>query len=196
MCLMFFLFFMRQMRTSFSFLFCTLNLGIIDLLHSMGGISCLCILTQIPSHPSHHWSLRLSLSPPLSVSTVATTLFSRQSTLEDLDGMPECIANIPKTSERARPKLRKMYGLDQSNSSMDSGSSFISRCLASASSCTPIPSPDAWKITICLQIRFLLIFGWTIAWLFCNHFPYHIPSKKWKIPRRVHVLTSFWITRF
>uniref|UniRef100_A0A8D0CNE2 Piezo type mechanosensitive ion channel component 2 n=1 Tax=Sander lucioperca TaxID=283035 RepID=A0A8D0CNE2_SANLU len=41
--------------------------------------------------------------------TEATTLFSRQSTLEDLDGMPEC---IPKTSERARPKLRKMCGLD------------------------------------------------------------------------------------
>ncbi|XP_054623072.1 piezo-type mechanosensitive ion channel component 2 isoform X2 [Dunckerocampus dactyliophorus] len=56
--------------------------------------------------------------------TEATTLFSRQSTLEDLDGMPEC---IPKTSERARPKLRKMYGLDVSNSSMDSCSSFVSR---------------------------------------------------------------------
>ncbi|XP_019739327.1 piezo-type mechanosensitive ion channel component 2 [Hippocampus comes] len=56
--------------------------------------------------------------------TEATTLFSRQSTLEDLDGMPEC---IPKTSERARPKLRKMYGLDVSTSSMDSGSSFVSR---------------------------------------------------------------------
>ncbi|XP_061654308.1 piezo-type mechanosensitive ion channel component 2 [Phyllopteryx taeniolatus] len=56
--------------------------------------------------------------------TEATTLFSRQSTLEDLDGMPEC---IPKTSERARPKLRKIYGLDVSNSSMDSGSSFVSR---------------------------------------------------------------------
>ncbi|XP_028282873.1 piezo-type mechanosensitive ion channel component 2 isoform X3 [Parambassis ranga] len=57
--------------------------------------------------------------------TEATTLFSRQSTLEDMDAMPEF---IPKTSERARPKLRKMYGLDVSNSSMDSGgSSFISR---------------------------------------------------------------------
>uniref|UniRef100_H2TFE0 Piezo type mechanosensitive ion channel component 2 n=1 Tax=Takifugu rubripes TaxID=31033 RepID=H2TFE0_TAKRU len=62
--------------------------------------------------------------------TEATTLFSRQSTLEDLDGMPEC---IPKTSERARPKLRKMYSMDMSNSSMDSGSSFMSRCLASSS---------------------------------------------------------------
>uniref|UniRef100_A0A8C9X545 Piezo type mechanosensitive ion channel component 2 n=1 Tax=Sander lucioperca TaxID=283035 RepID=A0A8C9X545_SANLU len=61
---------------------------------------------------------------------LATTLFSRQSTLEDLDGMPEC---IPKTSERARPKLRKMCGLDVSNSSVDSCSSFMSRCLASAS---------------------------------------------------------------
>ncbi|XP_041959521.1 piezo-type mechanosensitive ion channel component 2 [Alosa sapidissima] len=55
--------------------------------------------------------------------TEATMLFSRQSTLDDLDEMPE---NIPKTSERARPKLRKMYGLDMSNSSADSGSSIIS----------------------------------------------------------------------
>ncbi|XP_069548591.1 piezo-type mechanosensitive ion channel component 2 [Brachyistius frenatus] len=55
--------------------------------------------------------------------TEATTLFSRQSTLEDMDAMPDF---IPKTSERARPKLRKMYGLDVSNSSMDSGSSLIS----------------------------------------------------------------------
>ncbi|KAI3374769.1 hypothetical protein L3Q82_021318 [Scortum barcoo] len=71
-----------------------------------------------------------------SAATEATTLFSRQSTLEDLDAMPEC---IPKTSERARPKLRKMYGLDMSNSSMDSCSSFMSRCLASASPiCTPV----------------------------------------------------------
>lgn len=69
-------------------------------------------------------------SPPsLSASTQATTLFSRQSTLEDLDGMPEC---IPKTSERARPKLRKMYSMDMSNSSVDSGSSIVSRCPASA----------------------------------------------------------------
>lgn len=75
---------------------------------------------------SQHWSLHLSLPPCLSASTQATTLFSRQSTLEDLDGMPEC---IPKTSERARPKLRKMYSMDMSNSSMDSGSSFVSRCL-------------------------------------------------------------------
>ncbi|XP_039998805.1 piezo-type mechanosensitive ion channel component 2 isoform X2 [Xiphias gladius] len=55
--------------------------------------------------------------------TEATTLFSRQSTLEDLDGMPE---SIPKTSERARPKLRKMYSIDVSVSSMDSSSSLIS----------------------------------------------------------------------
>uniref|UniRef100_A0A672L6F3 Piezo-type mechanosensitive ion channel component 2-like n=1 Tax=Sinocyclocheilus grahami TaxID=75366 RepID=A0A672L6F3_SINGR len=47
------------------------------------------------------------------------------STLDDLDDMPQ---NIPKTSERARPKLRKMYGLDMSNSSADSGSSVMSRC--------------------------------------------------------------------
>lgn len=61
--------------------------------------------------------------------TDATTLFSRQSTLEDLDAMPEC---IPKTSERARPKLKRSPRLDMSSSSMDSGSSFISRCWAFA----------------------------------------------------------------
>ncbi|XP_076732429.1 piezo-type mechanosensitive ion channel component 2 isoform X1 [Maylandia zebra] len=55
--------------------------------------------------------------------TDATTLFSRQSTLEDLDAMPEC---IPKTSERARPKLKRSPRLDMSSSSVDSGSSFIS----------------------------------------------------------------------
>uniref|UniRef100_A0A8C5GVZ2 Piezo-type mechanosensitive ion channel component n=1 Tax=Gouania willdenowi TaxID=441366 RepID=A0A8C5GVZ2_GOUWI len=56
--------------------------------------------------------------------TEATTLFSRQSTLEDMDA-----ENIPKTSERARPKLRKMCGMDVSNSSMDSGSSESSSCI-------------------------------------------------------------------
>ncbi|MED6260301.1 hypothetical protein ATANTOWER_011977, partial [Ataeniobius toweri] len=55
--------------------------------------------------------------------TEATNLFSRQSTLEDMDAMPE---NIPKTSQRPRPSLRKMYSMDVPNSSMDSGSSFIS----------------------------------------------------------------------
>uniref|UniRef100_A0A3B3S4V9 Piezo type mechanosensitive ion channel component 2 n=1 Tax=Paramormyrops kingsleyae TaxID=1676925 RepID=A0A3B3S4V9_9TELE len=55
--------------------------------------------------------------------TEATMLFSRQSTLDDLDGPSE---SIPKTSERARPKLRKMYCLDISNSSADSGSSMLS----------------------------------------------------------------------
>ncbi|XP_064202838.1 piezo-type mechanosensitive ion channel component 2-like [Anguilla rostrata] len=55
--------------------------------------------------------------------TEATMLFSRQSTLDDLDGMPE---SIPKTSERARPKLRKMYSLDMSTASTDSGSSAVS----------------------------------------------------------------------
>uniref|UniRef100_A0A8C1BZ18 Piezo-type mechanosensitive ion channel component n=1 Tax=Cyprinus carpio carpio TaxID=630221 RepID=A0A8C1BZ18_CYPCA len=55
--------------------------------------------------------------------TEATMLFSRQSTLDDLDDLPQ---NIPKTSERARPKLHKMYSLDMSNSSVDSGSSVMS----------------------------------------------------------------------
>ncbi|XP_035271932.1 piezo-type mechanosensitive ion channel component 2-like [Anguilla anguilla] len=55
--------------------------------------------------------------------TEATMLYSHQSTLDDLDGMSE---SIPKTSERARPKLRKMYNLDASNSSADSGGSIVS----------------------------------------------------------------------
>lgn len=53
-------------------------------------------------------------------------LFSRQSTLDDLDDVPQ---HVPKTSERSRPKLHKMYGMDASNSSADSGSSNVSRSL-------------------------------------------------------------------
>lgn len=53
-------------------------------------------------------------------------LFSRQSTLDDLDDVSQ---HVPKTSERSRPKLHKMYGMDMSNSSADSGSSNISRSL-------------------------------------------------------------------
>ncbi|XP_018079667.1 piezo-type mechanosensitive ion channel component 2 isoform X2 [Xenopus laevis] len=48
--------------------------------------------------------------------TEATMLFSRQSTLDDLDG-PD---SVPKTSERARPRLRKMHSMDMSSSSADS----------------------------------------------------------------------------
>lgn len=79
-------------------------------------------LTHVFSH--HTITCSFYSQQPLSAVTDATTLFSRQSTLEDLDGMPEC---IPKTSERARPKLHKMYSLDMSNSSVDSGSSVVSR---------------------------------------------------------------------
>ncbi|XP_052333345.1 piezo-type mechanosensitive ion channel component 2-like, partial [Oncorhynchus keta] len=56
--------------------------------------------------------------------TEATMLFSRQDTLDELDGMPSDVP-IPKTSERARPKLRKIYGLDASKST-DSSSSQVS----------------------------------------------------------------------
>ncbi|XP_048385785.1 piezo-type mechanosensitive ion channel component 2-like isoform X1 [Stegostoma tigrinum] len=45
--------------------------------------------------------------------TEATMLYSRQSTLDDID-------DIPKTSERARPRLRKMYSVDMSSSSVES----------------------------------------------------------------------------
>ncbi|KAJ7338680.1 hypothetical protein JRQ81_012582, partial [Phrynocephalus forsythii] len=61
----------------------------------------------------------LSRDSESSCCTEATTLLlSRQSTLDDIDG-PE---TIPKTSERARPRLRKMYSMDMSSSSADSGS--------------------------------------------------------------------------
>uniref|UniRef100_A0AAR2L320 Piezo-type mechanosensitive ion channel component n=1 Tax=Pygocentrus nattereri TaxID=42514 RepID=A0AAR2L320_PYGNA len=89
----------------------------------------ICILFQLPASKYTvfvHFmfpSFRLLMSPSISAYTEATMLFSRQSTLDDLDDMPQ---NVPKTSERARPKLRKMYGLDMSNSSEDSGSSAIS----------------------------------------------------------------------
>uniref|UniRef100_A0A3Q1J0V3 Piezo-type mechanosensitive ion channel component n=1 Tax=Anabas testudineus TaxID=64144 RepID=A0A3Q1J0V3_ANATE len=83
-------------------------------------------LDQLSEDESTSGSIRIIISPliichshHLSNNTEATNLFSRQSTLEELDGMPEC---IPKTSERARPKLRKMYCMDMSNSSLDSGS--------------------------------------------------------------------------
>ncbi|KAL4616870.1 piezo-type mechanosensitive ion channel component 2-like [Arapaima gigas] len=52
--------------------------------------------------------------------TEATTLFSRQSTLDDADGTAE---SVPKTSERTRPKLHRMYGLDVSSPSGSSCSS-------------------------------------------------------------------------
>ncbi|XP_067109113.1 piezo-type mechanosensitive ion channel component 2 [Osmerus mordax] len=74
--------------------------------------------------------------------TEATMLISRQSTLDDLDGMPEC---IPKTSERARPKLRKMYGLDASYSSADSGSSAVS---SEATQCVTLYSRQGTADTI------------------------------------------------
>eukprot|EP00073_Rattus_norvegicus_P054206 XP_017456608.1 PREDICTED: piezo-type mechanosensitive ion channel component 2 isoform X6 [Rattus norvegicus] len=50
--------------------------------------------------------------------TEATLLISRQSTLDDLDGQDP----VPKTSERARPRLRKVFSMDMSSSSADSGS--------------------------------------------------------------------------
>ncbi|XP_024120347.2 piezo-type mechanosensitive ion channel component 2 [Oryzias melastigma] len=73
--------------------------------------------------------------------TEATTLFSRQSTLEDIDGPLE---RIPKTSERARPTLRKMSRLDMSNSSLDSGS-FIS---SEATQCLVLSSRQGTADTI------------------------------------------------
>nr|XP_019964666.1 PREDICTED: piezo-type mechanosensitive ion channel component 2 isoform X3 [Paralichthys olivaceus] len=74
--------------------------------------------------------------------TEATTLFSRQSTLDDPDGMSECIL---KTSERARPKLCKMSGLEVSSSSMDSASSFMS---SEATQCVTLYSRQGTTDTI------------------------------------------------
>ncbi|XP_036410203.1 piezo-type mechanosensitive ion channel component 2-like [Megalops cyprinoides] len=74
--------------------------------------------------------------------TEATMLFSRQSTLDGLDGPSE---SVPKTSERARPKLRKMYGLDVSNSSADSGGSAMS---SEPTQCTMLCSRQGTTDTI------------------------------------------------
>ncbi|KAL4623589.1 piezo-type mechanosensitive ion channel component 2 isoform X1 [Arapaima gigas] len=70
--------------------------------------------------------------------TEATMLFSRQSTLDDLE-------SVPKTSERARPKLRKMYGMEISNSSADSGSSTVS---SEATQCIILSSRQGTTETI------------------------------------------------
>ncbi|XP_018600658.1 piezo-type mechanosensitive ion channel component 2 isoform X2 [Scleropages formosus] len=74
--------------------------------------------------------------------TEATMLFSRQSTLDDLDATSE---SIPKTSERARPKLRKMYSMEISTSSADSGSSIVS---SEATQCIILSSRQGTAETI------------------------------------------------
>ncbi|KAM9440006.1 piezo-type mechanosensitive ion channel component 2 [Clarias gariepinus] len=74
--------------------------------------------------------------------TEATMLFSRESTLDNLD---EVSQHVPKTSERARPKLRKMYSMDMSNSSADSGSSNIS---SEATQCITLFSRQGTNDTI------------------------------------------------
>ncbi|MCJ8745068.1 hypothetical protein PDJAM_G00126250 [Pangasius djambal] len=74
--------------------------------------------------------------------TEATMLFSRQSTLDDLDDVPQ---HVPKTSERARPKLRKMYSMDMSTSSAESGSSNIS---SEATQCITLFSRQGTNETI------------------------------------------------
>uniref|UniRef100_H2LFT8 Piezo type mechanosensitive ion channel component 2 n=1 Tax=Oryzias latipes TaxID=8090 RepID=H2LFT8_ORYLA len=89
---------------------------------------------------------RDSMSRYTGAFTEATTLFSRQSTLEDIDGPLE---RIPKTSERARPTLKKMSRLDTSNSSLDSGS-FISRCPCACL----LHSPDTLECPVCLGRMF------------------------------------------
>ncbi|KAJ8279582.1 hypothetical protein COCON_G00066480 [Conger conger] len=74
--------------------------------------------------------------------TEATMLYSHQSTLDDLDGMSE---RIPKTSERARPKLRKMSSVDASTSSADSGGSIVS---SEPTQCTMLCSRQGTDDTI------------------------------------------------
>ncbi|XP_013370174.1 PREDICTED: piezo-type mechanosensitive ion channel component 2 isoform X2 [Chinchilla lanigera] len=68
--------------------------------------------------PAHRMDSLDSHDSISSCYTEATTLFSRQSTLDDLDGPDP----VPKTSERSRPRLRKMLSMDMSSSSADSGS--------------------------------------------------------------------------
>uniref|UniRef100_A0A8C5CQV8 Piezo-type mechanosensitive ion channel component n=1 Tax=Gadus morhua TaxID=8049 RepID=A0A8C5CQV8_GADMO len=95
--------------------------------------------------PGANMAARRPLPRRLSVHTsgyTEATMLSRQSTLDDLDGMPEC---IPKTSERARPKLRKIYGMDASNSSADSGSSLVS---SEATQCITLYSRQGTTDTI------------------------------------------------
>ncbi|XP_042163818.1 piezo-type mechanosensitive ion channel component 2-like [Oncorhynchus tshawytscha] len=75
--------------------------------------------------------------------TEATMLFSRQDTLDELDGMPPDIP-IPKTSERVRPKLCKIYGLDASKST-DSSSSQVS---SEATQCITLYSRQGTNDTI------------------------------------------------
>ncbi|KAL0966951.1 hypothetical protein UPYG_G00302670 [Umbra pygmaea] len=75
--------------------------------------------------------------------TEATMLFSRQNTLDDLDGMPSDVP-IPKTSERPRPKLRKIYGLETSKST-DSSSSQVS---SEATQCITLYSRQGTNDTI------------------------------------------------
>lgn len=66
-------------------------------------------------------ALRLSARPRGSAFTQGTVLFSRQSTQEELGGAVE---NVPRDSESDRPKLRKMYSVDVS----DSAACCVSRC--------------------------------------------------------------------
>uniref|UniRef100_A0A8C9RSJ5 Piezo-type mechanosensitive ion channel component 2a, tandem duplicate 2 n=1 Tax=Scleropages formosus TaxID=113540 RepID=A0A8C9RSJ5_SCLFO len=85
----------------------------------------------------HHLHLHFVTNPTPSVTaragsafTEATTLFSRQSTLDESEGAAE---SVPKTSERARPKLRRMYNVDLSSPSGSSGAR-SQPCL-----CVPLP---------------------------------------------------------
>ncbi|KAM9427187.1 piezo-type mechanosensitive ion channel component 2-like [Salvelinus alpinus] len=75
--------------------------------------------------------------------TEATMLFSRQDTLDELDGMPSDVP-IPKTSERVRPTLCKIYGLDASKST-DSSSSQVS---SEATQCITLYSRQGTNDTI------------------------------------------------
>uniref|UniRef100_A0A6Q2YMR8 Piezo-type mechanosensitive ion channel component n=1 Tax=Esox lucius TaxID=8010 RepID=A0A6Q2YMR8_ESOLU len=109
---------------------CMLTREVKKVQHCSGSLPiCLALSPSVLFSPHLSGSLPvcLSLSPSVCAYTEATMLFSRQGTLDDLDGMPSDIP-IPKTSERPRPKLRKIYGLEASKSS-DSSSSQVSRCL-------------------------------------------------------------------
>uniref|UniRef100_A0A8C1J4Z5 Piezo type mechanosensitive ion channel component 2 n=1 Tax=Cyprinus carpio TaxID=7962 RepID=A0A8C1J4Z5_CYPCA len=78
------------------------------------------------------------------------------------------IINIPKTSERARPKLHKMYSLDMSNSSVDSGSISVSNnntgntkeCISPHSSAKQVHnrSVNCWYVFVNIRSFNVIVF--------------------------------------
>uniref|UniRef100_A0A3B3RZ37 Piezo-type mechanosensitive ion channel component 2a, tandem duplicate 2 n=1 Tax=Paramormyrops kingsleyae TaxID=1676925 RepID=A0A3B3RZ37_9TELE len=83
-------------------------------------------------------ALHLSPCPSGSAFTQGTMPFSRQSTQEELDGAVE---NVPRHSESDRPKLRKMYSVDVSDSAACSSSRYLNVAFPCYSPCHSEPTP-------------------------------------------------------